>query len=220
MYVSVDWRPPCDASMHAGISVATTWYATASSNGWWSGCTTRTPHWTRSTAAARRFTRGRSSMTCCHILLTASQQVSCYWVWPQQRYSDSDFEQWHPPPHHSHTPVSFLFCSSSVTFIPCPAFQSSPPISRWSLSPFQWRPSPLVRIGMLCLPSHLPGRAASWNGITLRWPLEPTTLLKVSPKTNIKEQHQCVGDIMTGSQQRVKHKTKIRSKRGNQRCKI
>lgn len=104
---------PCGTSMHAGISVATTWYATASSNGWWSGCTTRTPHWTRSTAAVRQFTRGRSSMTCCHILLTASQQVSRYWVWPQQRYSDSDVHQWFPPPPFSHSrflPVLLVIC--------------------------------------------------------------------------------------------------------------
>lgn len=58
--------------------------------------------------------------------------------------------------------------------------QSLPPISRWSLSPFQWKPSPLPQIGMLCLPNRLPGRAASWNGIMLRWTSEPMTPFKVS----------------------------------------
>lgn len=59
-------------------------------------------------------------------------------------------------------------------------FKSLPPISPWSLSQSQWRPSPLVWNSMLCLPSHSLGHAASWNGITLRWPLELTTPLKVS----------------------------------------
>lgn len=54
---------------------------TASSNGWWNGCTKPTPRWMRSTAALRPSTRGRGSTTCCLTRLTASQQV--------RRYSDS-----------------------------------------------------------------------------------------------------------------------------------
>lgn len=61
--------------VHLGIYVATTWYATASSSGWWSGCTTPMPRWMTSFAAVHPCTRGRNSMTCCHTPLTASQQV-------------------------------------------------------------------------------------------------------------------------------------------------
>lgn len=64
--------------MYVEIYVETTWFATASSNGWWSGCTTPTPRWMRSTAAVHPSTRGRGSMTCCLAPLTASHQVWCY----------------------------------------------------------------------------------------------------------------------------------------------
>lgn len=60
---------------YAEIYVATTWFATASWNGWWSGCTIPTPRWMTSTAAGRPSTRGRGSMTCCLTPLTASHQV-------------------------------------------------------------------------------------------------------------------------------------------------
>lgn len=61
--------------MHVEIYVATTWFAIASLNGWWSGCTIPTPRWMRSTAVVRPATRGRGSTTCCLTLLTASHQV-------------------------------------------------------------------------------------------------------------------------------------------------
>lgn len=79
--------------VHVGICVATTWYVTASWNGWWSGCTIRMPHWMRSTAAAHPFTRGRSSTTCCHILSTVSQQVLSYWICPKKTCTNLDFSQ-------------------------------------------------------------------------------------------------------------------------------
>lgn len=81
-------------------------------------------------------------------------------------------------PSHHRSCCTLIWCHIVV-------FQSLPPISPWSLNQSRWRHSPLVWINMLCLPSHSLGRVTSWNGITLKWPLELTTLLKVS----LKEQH-------------------------------
>ena len=60
------------------------------------------PLWIRSTAAAHLFTRGRRSMTCCHTLLTASQQVSSSCVCP--------------PFHRKHINISSLFVLSCANW--------------------------------------------------------------------------------------------------------
>lgn len=72
-------------------------------------------------------------------------------------------------------------CVMSTFFSP----QNLPPTSRSSLSPFQWKLSPLVQISMLCLRNRLLAPVVSWNGITLRWPSGRTTPLKVSLETII-----------------------------------
>lgn len=69
--------------------------------------------------------------------------------------------------------------------------QSLPPISRSSLSPFQWKLSPLAQTSMLCLRNRSPAHVVSWNGITLRWPSGRTTPLKVSHETIISMMRLC-----------------------------
>lgn len=82
--------------------------------------------------------------------------------------------------------ISFTILSLCVmlTYV-FPPLQSLPHISHSSLSPFQWKHSPLVQTNMLCLRNHSLAHVVFWNGITLRWPSGRTTPLKVSLQTII-----------------------------------